>query len=76
MDRELHDLEMGMGHDVAGGSSKNELHLASRGGDLKKVKEFIEEKKFDPLQKGGKYRMNALHYAASGGQLGVLKIFY
>ena len=35
MDRELGDLGMGMGHGVAGTSTENELHLASKWGDLK-----------------------------------------
>ena len=75
MDRELDDLEMGMGHGVAGVSTENELHLASGSGDLKKVKEFIEKKQFDPLQKEGQLGANALHYSAWFGQLGVLRYF-
>ena len=53
MDRELGDLGMGMGHGVATTSIKNELFQASGRGDLKKVKELIDEKQFDPLQKEG-----------------------
>ena len=45
--------QVGVGHDVTGVST--ELHLASRRGDLKKVKELVEEKKFDPLQKEGQF---------------------
>ena len=75
MDRELGDLGMGMGHGVAGAANENELHLASARGDLKTVKELIAEKQFDPLQKGGKFGMNALHYSAQFGQFGVLRYF-
>ena len=75
MDRELRDLEMGMGCGVACGSTKNELYQASKKGDLKKVKELTEEKQFDPLQKVGMFGMNALHYTARFGQLGVLRYF-
>ena len=75
MDRELGDLGMGMGHGVAGASTKNELFRASRRGDLKKVKELIEEKQFDPLQKEGQFGANVLHYSARYGQLGVLRYF-
>ena len=73
MDRELRDPEMGMGHRV--GSTENELHRASAGGDLKKVKELIEKGQFDPLQKESRFGANALHYAAQFGQLGVLRYF-
>ena len=73
MDRELGDLGMGMGHGIAGASTKNELFQISARGDLKKVKELIEEKQFDPLQKKGKFGANALHYSARYGQLGVLR---
>ena len=72
MDRELGDLGMGMGHGVAGTSTKNEL---SGRGDLKKVKELVEVKQFDPLQKAGQFRVNALHYSTLCGQLGVLRYF-
>ena len=75
MDRELHDLEMGMGHGIAGGSTENELHLASYRGDLKKVKELTEKGQFNPLQKESKFGANILHYTARFGQLGVLRYF-
>ena len=64
-----------MGHGVAGASIENELFQASGRGDLKKVKELIEEKQFDPLQKEGQFGGNALHYSAQFGQLGVLRYF-
>ena len=67
--------DLGMGHGVAGASTENELHLASAMGDLKKVKELVEEKQFDPLQKAGEFGGNALHYSAEFGQLGVLRYF-
>ena len=69
MDRELGDLGMGMGHGAAGTSTKNKLFRASYRGDLKKVKELIEEKQFDPLQKEGLFGGNVLHYSAQFGQL-------
>ena len=62
---------MGMGHDS---SSAHELRLASQKGDLKAVKYLTEEKRLNPLQEdkdGG----NAIHHAAWGGQLAVLKYF-
>ncbi|MCG8620799.1 MAG: ankyrin repeat domain-containing protein, partial [Proteobacteria bacterium] len=76
MDR---DLGMGMGHSIAGAPTenltKNELFQASGRGDLKKVKELIEEKQFLPLQKEGQFGGNVLHYSARFGQLEVLIYF-
>ena len=77
IDRELGDVDIGMGH-VAMETSQskiNELHRASRRGDLEEVKRLVEEKKLNPLEKGGKYGLNALHFAAVGGHLGVMKYF-
>jgi ankyrin repeat protein len=42
---------------------------------LKKVKELIEEKQFDPLQKERQVGANVLHYSARYGQLVVLRYF-
>ena len=61
---------MGIGDE----SSGHELHLVSQKGDLEEVKRLTEEKELNPLQKD-KDGMNALHYAARGGQLCVLKYF-
>ena len=65
---------MGMGHGVATGHEQL-LYLASKRGDLKKVKQLTEEKQLNPLQKVDKFGANALHYAAQFGQLNVLKYF-
>ena len=76
IDRELCDLDIGMGH-VAMETShfkENELHLASRRGDLEEVKRLVE-KKLNPLEKVGKKGRNALHFAAAGGHLSVIKYF-
>ena len=77
IDRELGDVDIGIGHVAmeTNHSNKNELHLASRRGDLEEVKRLVEEKKLNPLEKGGKYGRNALHFTAIGGHLGVMKYF-
>ena len=77
IDRELGDIDIGMGHVAVetSHSNINELHLASHRGDLEEVKRLVEEKKLNPLEKGGEYGQNALHYAAAGGHLGVMKYF-
>ena len=77
IDRELSDVDIGMGHVAmeTSHSNENELHLVSRRGDLEEVKRLVEEKKLNPLEKVGKYGHNALHYAADGGHLGVMKYF-
>ena len=54
---------------------ENELHLSSRLGDLEEVKRLVEEKQLNPLEKVGKYGRNALHYAAVGGHLCVMKYY-
>ena len=63
--------DMGMGHNS---SSAHELRRASKKGDLKAVKYLTEEKQLNPLQED-KQGLNAIHYAAWGGQLAVLKYF-
>ena len=55
--------------------SETELHIASERGDLKKVKEVTEKWRFDRLEKEGIFGRNALHCAAWGGQLRVLRYF-
>ena len=77
IDRELGDLDIGMGHIAmeTSHSNDNELHLVSRRGDLEEVKRLVEEKKLNPLEKGGKNGANALHIAAVGGHLSVMKYF-
>ena len=74
IDRELGDVDIGMGHVAmeTSHSNINELHLASHRGDLEEVKRLVEEKKLNPLEKGGK---NALHIAAEAGHLGVMKYY-
>ena len=54
---------------------ENELHLASRRGDLQEVKRLVEEKQLNPLEKGGDFGLNALHCAAAYGHLSVLKYY-
>ena len=77
IDRELGDLAIRMGHVAmeTSHSNENELHLASGRGDLEEVKRLVEEKKLNPLEKGGKNGLNALHFAAEAGHLGVMKYF-
>ena len=75
IDRELDDLDMGMGPGETSHSTENELHRASREGDLEEVKKLVEEKHFNPLQKVGRNGWNALHYAARGGDVDVMKYF-
>ena len=48
------------------------LHQASCRGRLDEVKQLTEEKKLNPLQKD-KNNDTALHYAAEGGHLNVIK---
>jgi hypothetical protein len=50
-----------------GASIENELFQASPSGDLKKVKELIEEKKFDPLQREDQVGTNPLQCSARFG---------
>ena len=66
-----------MGHGVAGESAnENELILASKRGNLKKVKEFVEKGQLDPLEKvAHNFGKNALHYSAQYGHPGVLRYF-
>ena len=77
IDQELGDLDIGMGHEAMeiSHSIKNELHEASRRGDLEEVKRLVEEKKLNPIEKGDKYGLNALYIAAVGGHLGVMKYY-
>ena len=77
IDQEFGDLDVRMGHVAmeTSHSNENELHLASHRGDLEEVKRLVEEKKLNPLEKGGEYGLNALHFAAVGGHLGVMKYY-
>ena len=57
-------------------SNRHKLHQASYRGDLEEIKKILAaEKNLNPLQKAGDYGQNALHSAAQGGQLGVMKYF-
>ena len=74
IDRELGDLEGHVAMETSH-SKRNELHLASHRGDLEEVKLLVEEKKLNPLEKDSKDGQNALHYAAYGGHLSVMKYY-
>lgn len=76
MDSELDDLDAEMGMGETGDSNKDKLHQASYRGDLEEIKKILAaEKNLNPLQKAGRYGQNALHSAAQGGQIGVMKYF-
>ena len=61
-------LYVSSGHQITG--SKPELHLAAKRGDLERLK-FLKD---NPLQKD-EYGNTAVHAAAQGGSLDVLKYF-
>ena len=63
------DLDIGMGH--SGTGTANELHVASRRGDLEEVKRLIEKERSTP----DKYGRDTLPYVALGGELRVMKYF-
>ena len=67
-------MEIGQVAMVAGHSNKQALQ-ALRRRDVEEVKRLTEEEQFNPLEKIGKNGQNALHIAAMGGQLEVLKYF-
>ena len=69
---------MEMRTDETWDSNRHKLHQASYRGDLEEIKKILTtEKNLNPLQKAGDYAygQNALHSAAQGGQLGVMKYF-
>ena len=66
------NLQISSGHQITG--DRSELHLAARKGDLETVKFLTDKKHQNPLQKD-EYGDTALHAAAKGGSLYVLKYF-
>jgi ankyrin repeat protein len=76
-DRDLEDVS-GMRHDVAlkddGDPCDFKFHIASEKGDLQEVMRLIEEEHLSPLQKD-KRGLTAVHYAAIGGHLNMLRYF-
>ena len=76
IDTELDDLEMELWTGGTWDSNGHKLHQASYRGDLEEIKKILAaEKNLNPLQKAGDYGQNALHSAAQGGQLDVMKYF-
>lgn len=75
LDGELDDTFVGEEQDDLNYSSYVKLHLASTKGELQEVKKLIKEKQLNPSKKFGKFGRNALHYAARGGHLNVLKYY-